>query len=114
MRLKSALVVAALTRRANSAGAFAALRRRGAEEAGAIFVKVTTLDGKAALYGPALPSLSRQEEPDVRLFTPIVPAGSPESEAEERMVREIGFDSDLWFVEIEDREGRHFLDLSAD
>ena len=32
--------------------------------------------------------------------------------AEERLRREISFDPDLWIVEIEDREGRHFLDLA--
>jgi len=26
--------------------------------------------------------------------------------------REIGFDSDLWIIEIEDRAGRMFLDIS--
>ena len=30
--------------------------------------------------------------------------------AEERMRREIRFDPDLWFVEVEDRAGRSFLD----
>lgn len=112
MRLKSAIFIAALVRRANGVGAFAAVRRRGAEEAGAIFVKVATLDGNAALYGPALPPLDDEPDPGTRLFRPLVAPGASEGEAEERMVREIGFDPDLWFVEIEDREGRHFLELS--
>ena len=114
MRLKSAIWVSALIRRANGAGAFAAVRRRGSEEAGAIFVKVATLDGKAALYGPALPSLDADIEPGERLFAPLLASGTPESEAEERMVREIRFDPDLWFVEIEDRDGRPFLDLAKE
>lgn len=114
MRLKSAIVVAALVRRANGAGAFAAVRRRGAEEAGAIFVKVARLDGSAALYAPAMPSLFGDEEPGERKFRIVVEPGSPEADAEARMAREIGFDPDLWFVEIEDREGRHFLVLSKE
>ena len=115
MRLKSGIFVSALLRRANGAGAFAAVRRRGAEEAGAVFVIVATLDGKAALYGPALPSLDgAPEDAGVRLFTPLVPPGSPESEAEARMAREARYDSDLWLVEIEDRAGRCFLDLAPD
>lgn len=115
MRLKSGIFVSALLRRANGAGAFAAVRRRGAEEAGAVFVIVATQDGKAALYGPALPSLdAAPSEEVVRLFTPLVPPGSPESEAEARMAREARYDSDLWLVEIEDRAGRCFLDLAAD
>ncbi|MCS0494211.1 DUF1491 family protein [Ancylobacter sp. MQZ15Z-1] len=111
MRLKSAIFVSALIRRAGVEGAFAAVRRRGSEEAGAIFVKVATLDGRAALFGPALPSLDAAPE-EGRLFAALVPAEAPEAEAEERMRREIRFDPDLWFVEIEDRAGRVFLDLA--
>lgn len=114
MRLKSGIVVAALVRRANGQGAFAAVRRRGAEEAGAIFVKVARLDGSAALYGPAMPSLFGTEDTGERRFRVVVEPGSPEAEAEARMAKEIGYDPDLWFVEIEDREGRHFLELAAD
>jgi hypothetical protein len=33
--------------------------------------------------------------------------------AEQRLKREIMFDPDLWIVEIEDREGRVFVDLAA-
>lgn len=111
MRLKSAIWVSALLRRCTVEGAFAAVRRRGSEEAGAVFVKVATLDGRAALYGPAPPSLDAER--DGRHFAVLVPPDSPEAEAEERMRKEIRFDSDLWFVEIEDRAGRHFLDLVA-
>lgn len=113
MRLKSGFVVAALVRRANGEGAFAAVRRRGAEEAGAIFVKVATLDGNAALYAPALPSLNASDSGD-RKFELRLPPGTPEPEVEDRMAREIRYDPDLWFVEIEDREGRAFLELSKD
>ncbi|MCJ8143847.1 DUF1491 family protein [Ancylobacter sp. A5.8] len=114
MRLKSAFWVAALIRRANGAGAFAAVRRHGSDEAGAIFVKVATLDGHAALYAPALPSLDAREDTGDRSFEQRLPPGSPEPEVEERMRREIGYDADLWFVEIEDREGRHFLEIVTD
>ena len=53
MRLKSALWVAAYLRRCQVEGAFAVVRRRGAEEAGAIFVRVSRLDGTSDLFGPA-------------------------------------------------------------
>ncbi len=36
----------------------------------------------------------------------------PDSKADGILEREIRFDSDLWIVEVEDREGRHFLDGS--
>src|SRR5437764_9688284 len=53
MRLKSSIWVAAYLRRCQTEGVFGAVRRRGAEEAGAVFVKVATLAGNAMLYVPA-------------------------------------------------------------
>ena len=53
MRLKSGIWVAAYIRRCQVEGAQAVLRRRGAEEAGAVFIKVSKLDGTAEVYGPA-------------------------------------------------------------
>jgi hypothetical protein len=35
-------------------------------------------------------------------------------DVEERMQRELRFDSDLWLVEVDDRAGRHFLELAAE
>jgi hypothetical protein len=36
----------------------------------------------------------------------------PEHSVDERLVKEVGFDPDVWIVETEDRAGRHFLDLA--
>src|SRR5919201_1625239 len=110
MRLKSAVWVAAYVRRCSVEGAFAVVRRRGAEEAGAIFVKVARLDGTAELFGPAPQTAFDSARPADRLFSPLLP-GQPALEAkiEERLAREMRFDPDLWIVEIEDRAGRNFL-----
>jgi hypothetical protein len=110
MRLKSAIWVAAYVRRCHVEGAFAAVRRRGAEEAGAIFVKLNRLDGTAELFGPAPQSAFDDARPADRLFSRCL--GEPpaaESKVEERLVRELRFDPDAWIVEVEDRAGRHFL-----
>jgi hypothetical protein len=113
MRLRSDIFVAALIRRAEAEGAQAMLRRRGAAEAGAIFVKIDRLDGRAALLGPA-PQSEELPEGVARLFVRLhKEEWIAPFEAEERMRREIGFDSDLWLVEIEDRDGRPFVDLAA-
>lgn len=56
MRLKSEIFVSALIRLAETQGAIAVLRRRGAQEAGAIFIKLDCLDGRMAVYGPAAQS----------------------------------------------------------
>lgn len=112
MRLKSGIWVAAYLRRCQGEGAFGAVRRRGAEEAGAVFVKVSLLDGNAMLYVPAPQSVYDDSRPIERFFVPISPAPLPEHAVEERLTREIRFDPDAWIVEIEDRAGRHFLDLA--
>jgi hypothetical protein len=112
MRLKSSIWVAAYLRRCQSAGIFGAVRRRGAEEAGAVFVKVANLDGNATLYMPAPQTVYDGSRPIERIFTPISPQPVPEQSVEERLSREIRFDPDAWIVETEDRAGRHFLDLA--
>lgn len=112
MRLRSDIFVAALIRRAQAEGAFATLRRRGAAEAGAIFVLVVRPDRLSALYGPA-PAGEDAPEGVARLFTRMHASEWAEPAAlEERLRREIAFDSDVWIVEIEDRQGRCFLDLA--
>lgn len=114
MRLKSAIWVAAYVRRCHLEGAFAVVRRRGAEEAGAIFIKINRLDGSAALYGPAPQSSFEEAHPGERRFALSLAAGFvPDAEVEARLRREEDFDTDLWIVEVEDRQGRHFLDLAA-
>ncbi len=106
-RLTSDFWVSAYLRQAAHDGLVAVLRRRGASEAGAIFVKLDRLDGTAALYGPAPQSLADDE--GNRRFQLILDA-DPGS-IEERVVRERRFDSDLWLVEIENRQGDPRLDL---
>src|SRR6266511_380366 len=95
MRLKSAIWVAAYIRRCHIEGAFAAVRRRGAEEAGTIFVKLNRLDGTAELFGPAPQSVFDHARPADRLFSRCLDE-QPAPEA--------------WILEVEDRAGRHFLD----
>ena len=112
MRLKSGIWVAAYLRRCNVEGSFAAVRRRGAEEAGAVFIIVNRLDGTATLYGPAPQSAFNEAQPADRMFVCMLGGTTPAQEAdvEARLTREIRFDPDLWIVEVEERAGRHFLE----
>jgi hypothetical protein len=114
MRLKSAIWVAAYLRRCQTAGVFGAVRRRGAEEAGAVFVKVALLDGNAMLYVPAPQTFYDDSRPVERLFMPMSKQPLPEPSVDERLQKEVRFDPDAWIVETEDRAGRHFLDLSRE
>jgi len=112
MRLKSGIWVAAYLRRCNIEGAFAAVRRRGAEEAGAVFIKINRLDGTAVLYGPAAQSAFDETRPADRMFTAMLGGNKPVAEAdvEARLTKEVRFDPDVWIVEVEDRAARNFLD----
>ncbi len=111
MRLKSSLLVSALVRRSFAEGAMAAVVKHGSDEAGAIFVRVSRLDGTTDLYGPAPQASVATEDTGDRLFERLL-ARVPESVIDDRLRSELKFDSDLWIVEIEDRAGRHFLDLA--
>ena len=112
MRLKSNIWVAAYLRRCQSENVDAVLRRRGSEEAGAVFVKLALLDGSALLFGPAPQTAYGDSHPADRMFTALTPQPVEEAQVEERLRRELRFDPDLWIVEVEDRAGRHFLDLA--
>ena len=111
-RLKTALWVAAYLRRCHVEGLFAVVRRRGAEEAGAVFVRISRLDGTSDLYGPAPQSALGDAQVADRAFSPSF-AEQPATDAavETYLGREVRFDPDVWIVEVEDRAGRHFLDV---
>src|SRR3954463_14003976 len=112
MRLKTSLWVAAYLRRCQVAGVFGAVRKRGADEGGAIFVKVALMDGKAQLYMPAPQSLYDDSRPSERFFVPISPQPVAEGEIEERFAKARRSDPEAWIIETEDKEARHFLELA--
>ncbi len=115
MRLRSDIWIAAYLRRCGVEGVSAVLLRRGAAEAGAIFVKVDHLNGRATLYGPAPQAAAVELPPGVeRLFARAHSGDSVDSnEADERLKREIAFDPDLWIVEIEKGAEGAWLDLAS-
>ncbi|HEX7790394.1 MAG TPA: DUF1491 family protein [Afipia sp.] len=111
-RLKSSIWVAGYLRRCQSAGVFGAVTRRGAEEAGAVFIKLALMDGTAMLFTPAPQSAYDDSRPVERVFTASPPQAVEERLIDARLAKEVSFDPDVWIVEIEDKAGRHFLDLA--
>ena len=109
MRLKSEIWVKAYIRRCRVEGADALLVRRGDTDAGAIYIKVSRLDGTALLFGPAPAGLDEARE-ERRWQTCLKQQPAPEAEADAYLARQTSFDSDIWIVAVEDRAGRHFLD----
>src|ERR1700746_1122675 len=106
-RLKSSIWVAAYLRRCQGAGIFGAIRRRGAEEAGAVFVKIALMDGTAMLFTPAPQTVYDAARRIRGFFVAISPQPVTEASVEDRLAKEIRFDPDAWIIETEDKEGRH-------
>lgn len=109
MRLTSDFWVSAHVRRCHKEGAYAVVRRRGAFEAGAIFVVVDRLDGTFDLYGPAPQSMMEDNGSGGRVFEKLLERAE-QAEIDAKFERERRIDPDFWIVEIEDREGRAFLE----
>lgn len=103
MILPTDLWVQALVRRAHMAGAFATVVRRGDARAGAVLVKAyDRRDRSARLYSEAFRGDGE------RVW--MEPLGSTEEAALDAYAqRAVARDPDLWVVEVEDGEGRHFL-----
>ncbi len=99
------LWVSALVRRAQLAGAFATVVHRGDDERGDVVVKVTHARGKAQLYAPAF----NPEGPTEFERLPEGVSDPEEADVDALIAKRREFDRDLWVIEIEDREGRHFL-----
>ena len=103
IRLKSRIYVQALIRRCEIAGASAYVVRRGADEAGAIFLKVNRLDGAITVLSPA----RRGEE---RVWMRPLGETADEARVSDYFAKQTRIDPDIWIVEIEDRQGRTFVD----
>ncbi|WP_160005420.1 DUF1491 family protein [Rhizobium sp. 18055] len=100
MRLRTDIFVSALLRRVFAKGDFAAVEKKGAEQAGAIFIRQHFRDGLETLYGPAPQSFFDEEQTGERLFE--VRLQRQDADAIRQMLdRERKFDPDLWIVELE-------------
>ena len=108
MLLSTDIWVGALIRRAEQAGAFAMVLRKGDTRAGAVLVKVLNrADRTARLYAEA----TRMD--GERIWMQPVQSDQ-EAELDAYAARAAKVDPDVWVVEIDDREGRHFLTEPVD
>jgi len=101
--------VSALVRRAFSTGGFAAVVRRGATEAGAIFVIARDRMGEVALYGPAPQAAYDSGRPEDRFF--VLLAKGTDDAADAHLQRELRFDPDIWVVELEANGIEEFIPI---
>jgi len=100
-RLKSEIRATAILRQAQSAGAFAAVLRRGDPDAGALWV-LTRQGSKLHRYVEQMSMGGGHEWFRDGPFT--------EEEQTLRINKAVDRDPDLWIVEVEDAQGRAFLD----
>ncbi|MGR3494703.1 DUF1491 family protein [Citreimonas sp.] len=75
----------------------------GDDNAGAVLVKLATLDGRAQAFTRGFDLMT-----GARAWNVL--AEGDEREVDAAIARQRGFDPDLWVIEVEDRQGRHLLD----
>ncbi|TRD22276.1 DUF1491 family protein [Palleronia caenipelagi] len=102
-RLASGIWVGAYLRRLQAALIPAYVTARGDDTAGAVLVKLATLDGNAKAF-----QRSYDFEQDARIWMEL--ASGPEPDVDALIARQRASDPDLWVIEIEDRDGRTLLD----
>ena len=102
-RLTSDFWVSAYLARLRLANIPVYITAKGDPTAGAVLVKVATLDGWARAY---------QRSFDLMAATPVwvILAEGVEAEVDAALMRQRGRDPDLWVIELEDRAGRTLLD----
>ena len=102
-RLTTEIWIAAYLTRLRLATIPAFVVQRGDNTAGAVLVKLNTLDGQAVCYQRSFDLMSGERQW-------VVLAEGDEAEVGESIAKQRGFDPDLWVIEIEDKTGRHLLD----
>jgi hypothetical protein len=103
-RLKPGFYVRALIRRAEAGGAQAYLLKKGSEEAGAVYLSILRLDGTQMVLSQAY--LGDGERIWLRPLGEVCDG----ERARNYFAKQMKFDPDLWILEIEDGEGRSFVD----
>lgn len=78
----------------------------GDDTAGAVLVKINTLDGQAAALQRSFDLMS-----GTRKWVEL--ASGAEAEVDAAIARQRSFDPDLWVIEVEDRQARHLLHESG-
>ena len=103
MRLTADIWVSAYLTRLRLANIPAFVVKRGDATAGAVLVKLNTLDGQACCYQRSFDIMSGERN------WVILTQGS-EPTVDQSIAKQCSFDPDLWVIEVEDRMARHLLD----
>jgi hypothetical protein len=99
-RVTSGFFVSALMRRVTAAGGFAAIMKKGAEEAGAVFIVKRERHGSICLYAPAAQAGYQESQSQERQFQ-LVEHVTDDTALSTFEMSENRFDPDFWLVELE-------------
>lgn len=102
-RLTADLWVSAYLTRLRLAEIPAYITAKGDATAGAVVVKLATLDGRAQAFQRSFDLMS-----DTRIW--VLLTQGPEADVDAMIARQRSRDPDLWVIELEDRAGRTLLD----
>ncbi|HSG56248.1 DUF1491 family protein [Seohaeicola saemankumensis] len=102
-RLTASFWVAAYLARLRLADIPAFVVAHGDDSAGAVLVKLNTLDRRAVAFQRSFDLMSGAR-------TWVVLAEGDEAEVDAALLRQRARDRDIWVIEVEDRQGRHLLD----
>lgn len=102
MRLTADIWVSAYLTRLRLADIPAFVVSRGDATAGAVLVKLNTLDGNACCYQRSFDLITGERQW-------MVLSEGEEASVDASITKQRSFDTDLWVIEVEDRHGRHLL-----
>ena len=77
--------------------------QRGDSTAGAVLIKLNTLDGLACCYQRSFDLMTGDRKW-------MVLVEGEEHAVDVSITKQCSFDPDLWVIEVEDKQGRHLLD----
>ena len=103
MRLTAEIWVSAYLTRLRLVEIPAFVGKRGDNTAGAVLVKLNTLDGKACCFQRSFDLMTGDRKW-------VVLVEGDEALVDQSVTKQRGFDPDLWVIEVEDKQGRHLLD----
>lgn len=103
MRLTADIWVSAYLTRLRLQDIPAFVVAKGDLTAGAVLIKLNTLDGQACCYQRSFDLMTGERQW-------MVLVEGAEADVDASVSKQRSFDPDLWVIEVEDKQGRHLLD----
>ncbi len=109
--LKTKIWVQAYLKTCHAAGLTGVVAHKGAEEAGAVFIRIFISNDSVRLFAPQ-PGPTYDEHGSRNWCNPLGTEPVSAETADDYVKRQLSFDSDIWVLDIEDKEGSGLLEIS--